>query len=63
MSKSYHKLHADSTMRLKEPVFAYDAQDSQHESLKSDYPPANTMSVDDYFDELIAQVHKDYANL
>jgi len=50
-------------MILKEPVFAYDAQDSQHESLKSDYLPANTMSVDDYFDELIAQVHKDYANL
>lgn len=24
---------------------------------------ANTMSVDDYFDELIALVHKDYANL
>ncbi len=24
---------------------------------------ANTMSVDEYFDELISQVHQDYANL
>ena len=30
---------------------------------KSDRVLASTMSVDDYFDELIGQVHQDYANL
>lgn len=31
--------------------------------LKNEHVLATTMSVDEYFDELISQVHEDYASL
>ncbi len=63
MSKNYHEAQADPIMKMGEPVFAYHVQDSQQASVKSDSLLANTMSVDEFFDELISQVHKDYASL
>lgn len=63
MSKNYPEVQADSTMMTGEPVIAYNVQDSQQVSVKNDSLLANTMSVDEFFDELISQVHKDYANL
>ena len=50
-------------MMTGEPVIAYNVQDTQQVSVKNDSLLANTMSVDEFFDELISQVHKDYANL
>ena len=51
-----------------EPVAEYDVRSlssSEHIPVRSVKKPvlANTVSVDEYFDELISLVHHDYADL
>ena len=51
----------------KEPVATYNVSSRHLPSSKDmadgDSVKANTVSVDEYFDELISLVHKDYAGL
>ena len=68
MKKAYPDIQADSTVTASEPVAVYGscspysseriARVSAREQVL-----ANTVSVDQYFDELISQVHRDYADL
>lgn len=67
MSKAY-KDYQDKPLHASEPTGSYgvrtDAQSTplQQESSR-DRILASTMSVDEYFDELISLVRQDYANL
>lgn len=57
----------EKPQRLEEPVAAYGTDRSFVAPAAGisvrDRVLASTMSVDDYFDELIGQVRQDYANL
>ena len=50
-----------------EPACTYNNQVSRHTSVNKttakEQVMSSTVSVDEYFDELISLVHKDYANL
>ena len=65
MGKKYNNAETES-MTLAEPVGAYNissSHDMSKSTSKRDSVIANTVSVDEYFDELISLVHKDYASL
>ena len=55
---SDYKIIEEEPHILKEPAVSYGMDLSSRESVI-----ASTVSVDEYFDELIEQVHNDYANL
>ena len=55
---SDYKIVDEEPQMLKEPAVAYGMEVSIRERVI-----ASTVSVDEYFDELIEQVHHDYANL
>ena len=55
MAKRY-PIKEDKLQALEEPAVAYGISTRDHVM-------ANTMSVDEYFDELIDRVRQDYANL
>ena len=64
MSKSYQH-NDDETIKAGEPVVAYNtgrnhSLSSAHDSVR-ERVMATTLSVDEYFDELITQVREDYA--
>lgn len=68
MKKSYPDIPVDSSVKVSEPVAAYggcstySSEPIANDSAR-DQVLANTVSVDQYFDELISQVRYDYANL
>jgi len=66
MSKKYQDMKEEPLMAA-EPLVAYGV-DSNHQLSDEDLSfrekiMAETVSVDEYFDELISLVRKDYANL
>ena len=66
MSKNYNKIKSESAI-VSEPISSYDTRGShqvlqQNTSIK-ERVMANTVSVDEYFDELITLVRKDYENI
>ena len=68
MKKSYPDIPVDSSVMVSEPVAAYgdcSTYSTERTACVSarDQVLANTVSVDQYFDELISQVRYDYANL
>ena len=66
MGKTYYETESEPLMTA-EPLAEYSVLGSYHVPLKNvserERVMANTVSVDEYFDELIAHVHEDYANL
>ena len=66
MSKKYRETE-NEPLKVAEPSFNYAANGNCQTISKGvshrDSVIASTVSVDEYFDQLIAQVHKDYANL
>lgn len=64
MEKTYCDTEAGHAM-AEEPVASYAVPHSYQTPSKRtrERVIADTMSVDEYFDELISQVHKDYASL
>jgi hypothetical protein len=66
MSKTYKDIHEEPIM-ASEPVAAYGEPTTYAMPSKSvpakERIMASTVSVDEYFDELITLVHKDYADL
>lgn len=66
MSKTYQDKQEEPIMAA-EPVSAYGVRTNYAMPTKAvstkDRIMASTVSVDEYFDELITLVHKDYANL
>ena len=65
MGKKYHNSEADA-LSLAEPAGVYNIsspQDTQENTSIRKNVMASTVSVDEYFDELISLVHKDYASL
>lgn len=66
MSKKYPEVQDENTV-VAEPAVSYAAQDVYRVPAKDtstrERVMASTVSVDEYFDELISQVHADYANL
>ena len=66
MSKTYQKDQEEAVMAA-EPVATYGVPNAITNQTKvfttKERVMASTMSVDEYFDELITLVHKDYANL
>jgi hypothetical protein len=66
MGKTYQDIETEPLMAA-EPLAEYNVFSSYHAPSKDvsarERVMANTMSVDEYFDELIAHVHEDYANL
>ena len=68
MKKAYPDIQADAPMTASEPVVAYGGSSTYTSERNASVSAreqvlANTVSVDQYFDELISQVHRDYANL
>ena len=67
MSKKYKPLESDSLSLASEPVCTYNNQVSRHapvnKNTAKEQVMSSTVSVDEYFDELITLVRKDYANL
>ena len=67
MSKKYKPLESDSPSMASEPTCTYNNQVSRHtpvnKTTAKEQVMSSTVSVDEYFDELISLVHKDYANL
>ena len=68
MKKSNPDIHTDSSPMASEPAAEYGVRSlssSEHIPVRSVKEPvlANTVSVDEYFDELISLVHHDYADL
>ena len=68
MKKSYPDTSLDPSAMVSEPVATYGGCSTySSERIASvsaiDQVLANTVSVDQYFDELISQVRYDYANL
>lgn len=67
MKKTYQHNEKESVPRVTESLAPYGM--SRHPHAKGDDSSGkekiikDTMSVDDYFDELISLVHEDYANL
>ena len=66
MGKTYHDTEIKSIM-VAEPIAEYSVHSSYQVPSKNvsvrERVMASTVSVDEYFDELIARVHEDYANL
>ena len=66
MSKTYQK-NQEETVIAAEPVATYGVSNTITNPSKvfttKERVMASTMSVDEYFDELVTLVHKDYANL
>ena len=60
MEKKYSKI-SDKQRRLEDPAAVCVASDSLHALAGDEGVLESTMSVDEYFDELIDQVRKDYA--
>ena len=66
--KKYEEIE-DTPSMASEPVAVYGIPqesiplDVAFSRLRKDVIKANTVSVDEYFDELITKVHSDYANL
>lgn len=68
MKKSYSDVPVDSTVMAAEPVAVYGVRSINSSERIANIPTreqvlANTVSVDEYFDELISLVRHDYANL
>lgn len=68
MKKSYSDIPVDSSVTASEPVAAYGGCSTYSSEPISSVPArekvlTNTVSVDQYFDELISLVRYDYANL
>jgi len=67
MTKKYQTGQTEEILSAAEPVCVYNEQDGSQTSARKESSReqvlTSTVSVDEYFDELIAQVHKDYANL
>ena len=67
MVKKYPDIESEPVMVAAEPAVAYETSRRYHTPSKGDSTRervmASTVSVDEYFDELIARVHEDYANL
>ena len=67
MEKIYRDIEAEPVISAAEPVAPYGVHSSYHAPSKSvstrEQVMASTVSVDEYFDELIVQVHEDYASL
>ena len=67
MSKKYKPLESDAPSMASEPACTYNNQVSRHtpvnKTTAKEQVMSSTVSVDEYFDELISLVHKDYANL
>lgn len=67
MKKTYQHNEKESIPSVAESITPYGT--SRHPRVQGDDSSAkekiikDTMSVDDYFDELISLVHEDYANL
>ena len=65
MGKKYH-ISKTKPLSLAEPAGVYNISSSQatlENTSKRECVMASTVSVDEYFDELISLVHKDYASL
>ncbi len=66
MSKNYQDIQTDANM-ASEPVATYGIRERRRTPVNRgsnrEHVMATTMSVDEYFDKLIEQVHEDYANL
>ena len=66
MSKNYNKLESES-VSVSEPITGYETRGSHQVSQQNisinERVIANTVSVDEYFDELITLVRKDYENI
>ena len=66
MSKNYNKIKSESII-VSEPISSYDTRGShqviQQNTSTNERVMANTVSVDEYFDELITLVRKDYENI
>ena len=66
MGKTYQDIETEPLM-VSEPLAEYSVLRSYHAPSKDvstrERVMASTVSVDEYFDELIAHVHEDYANL
>ena len=66
MEKTYHEIE-DEPLMVAEPLAEYSVLSGYRVPSKDvsarERVMANTVSVDEYFDELIAHVHEDYANL
>lgn len=66
MGKTYHEIEAEPLM-VAEPFAEYSVLSNCHAPSKDvsarERVMSSTVSVDEYFDELIAHVHEDYANL
>ena len=68
MKKSYPDISVDIPAKVSEPAALYGgcSMDSSERIVSvsvREQVLAKTVSVDKYFDELISQVHYDYANL
>ena len=68
MSKKYQDIPAESPMMADEPMADYELRRTSPAKptatmTVSGHIPANTISVDEYFDELLGLVHYDYAHL
>lgn len=63
MSKNYQDIQPDVSM-ANEPVTTYGIRERRHTPVNRgsnrEHVMATTMSVDEYFDKLIEQVHEDY---
>jgi len=64
MSKTYHNIQTDSSM-VSEPMATYRGSSYLAHTANSvrERLLANTVSVDDFFDELISLVRSDYATI
>ena len=59
MNKNYKTTQdTQHQSQFSEPVATYSVRPRHHSPIIN-----NTMSVDEYFDELISQVRRDYANI
>ena len=67
MVKKYPDIEPEPVMVAADPVVAYETSRRYHAPAKDtstrERVMASTVSVDEYFDELVSLVHKDYANL
>ena len=65
MGKTYREIETEPVMAA-EPIASYTASGYHSLSMEDSTRKrvlASTVSIDEYFDELISHVHKDYASL
>ncbi|MBR4136200.1 MAG: hypothetical protein IKU03_07325 [Bacteroidales bacterium] len=62
MIKEYQE-NQNTVPKVAEPSLSYGSEKKVQQSSSSTSIIENTMSVDEYFDELISLVRSDYANL